>query len=556
MRQPVLVMRAEPMTPEEAQRFGDLSNRGRVAAMSAPERAARDAQALGTDGIALYRGGEFTSPQNAAFLRAFAEHAVTAGERPAFSKAGELTQEGVNRMRAAVLHGAYGDSTLLSRMLESTDDNVRNITGALTDAAPGMVALRADIKAGVVPAELDASGPLTDAVKLIADLRTRGISPAQHFAQADAFAQTDPLAEAWVRGFYNDGLTRPQSRQKMAEVIEAYTTEARKHQAGGLFEDTTTARDVLNVAARRKGEAGDVAQPLLGDLPQAVGPRVRDGGAQARGQGAAEVGADAPAGGPTATGLAGSAEPRLAGAGQAGKPALGAEATAQSVTRNLTELRKAAIAKAIGEPVQGITPELVTQRLTEMARSRLSADVNGLMRAREIIGPEGWRDVTAGILHRLGAVEGGWDLVKFGKAWSEMTKTGRQVLFGGKGMPRGYMQALDDLATLSERMPRLQKLTQSIFPLIVEALIRHKATSVLGHVLLHPLSGGTSVLVQASGWALAKFISRPMMAPRVSMLAQAMADLAQHNTPRNVAVLKFATQQLLDAAGGDDGTAR
>lgn len=256
MRQPVLVMRTGAVKPEDAARFADLSNRGRIAQMSVTERAARDANALGPDIMGMYQGGDFTAANNIPFLRAFSEKAVTAAERPAFSKGAELSQEGVQRMRAAVLHNAYEDAPTLSRMLESTDDNIRNLTGALTDAAPGFSGLKADIKAGSVMPDLDASRSVTDAVKLIGDLRSRGVSPQTFFAQKDAFSQTDPIVEAWVRAFYNDDLSKPVSRQKMTEVLNAYTTEARKHAPGGMFDDPTTTKDVLNVATRSAAQAG------------------------------------------------------------------------------------------------------------------------------------------------------------------------------------------------------------------------------------------------------------------------------------------------------------
>jgi hypothetical protein len=283
MREPVLVMRAEQMTDETAAKFADLSNRGRIAAMSATERAQRDATAIGEDLVALYKGGDFEAPDNLNFLRAFTSKAVTDGERAAFSKDGRVTQEGITRMKNAVLAGAYDDAPLLSRLVESSDDNVRNITGALMDAAPGFARLRADIKLGLVPEEMDATRSLMDAAKLIADLRSRRISPATFFAQQDAFDAADPLMEQWVRAFYNPELSRPISRQKMADVLNAYAEEAGKKQVGGLFEDPTTKGDVLNVAKRAGIELGtDTPAESGGGLFEGLGSGFRASGEPAQ----------------------------------------------------------------------------------------------------------------------------------------------------------------------------------------------------------------------------------------------------------------------------------
>src|SRR5690606_674630 len=81
MAQPVLVMRLPQMGDEELRRFADLSNRSRIAAMSATERAQRDAAAAGPAVMGLYQGGEFTSPANQEFFRAFATSVVSDAER-------------------------------------------------------------------------------------------------------------------------------------------------------------------------------------------------------------------------------------------------------------------------------------------------------------------------------------------------------------------------------------------------------------------------------------------------------------------------------------------
>ena len=269
MREPVLVMRAARLSPQEATRFADLSNRTGIAQMSATERALRDAQAMGLDGIALYEGGNFDAPQNQRFMRDFMTRAVTAAEMPSVSREGQLTLEGVARMRAAVLAAAYGDADVLSRMLESTDDNVRSITAGLLDAAPRMAQLRAGIASGEVDPDMDPVPALMDAVRTISDLRSRKVSVQQWLAQSDAFGR-DPIMEAWVKSFYYDDSNRAKRQEKVALLLNDYAAEAVLHRPGGLFADETTTADVLNVA-RRKNDASeaDVA-PTTGPMGEAV----------------------------------------------------------------------------------------------------------------------------------------------------------------------------------------------------------------------------------------------------------------------------------------------
>jgi hypothetical protein len=257
MKEPVLVMRAPADMPEAQMReFADLSNRSSIASMSATERAIRDANRLGIEAFAGYKGGELTSPANRRFLQDFLARAVTPNELGAMSKDGALTKEGQDRVNAAILAAAYRDADTLSLMLEATDSNIKSVVTAMREAAGKFAELRAAMDAGLVGKNLDAGPSLVQAVKLISHLRDKGVKPGTYFAQSDAFDVRDPLVEDWVRAFYNDDLSRALSQQKMAEVLNAYADEAIKHQTGGFIEDATTARDVIAAAVKQRNTGG------------------------------------------------------------------------------------------------------------------------------------------------------------------------------------------------------------------------------------------------------------------------------------------------------------
>lgn len=289
LEEPVLISRIkDDLSPEELARFADLSNRSSIAEMSAPERAMRDARALGPDVLGTYRGGEFTSPDNREFYRAFMDGAVSSNERGSVSRDGELTKGGEDRMSAAVLAGAYGDPALLSRMLESTDDNIRAVTGALRDAAGGFVRLKQAVAAGEVDAAFDVTPQLAEAARRIADLRSRRVTLQAFLAQQDAFNRLDPIVEDLLRGFHNDALTRALSREKLTELLSSYAEEAVKHKQNGLIPDETTPADIVAYASRRAGQTLDA---LLPGSPSAVGGANGGAGAANRGQGLGARGA-------------------------------------------------------------------------------------------------------------------------------------------------------------------------------------------------------------------------------------------------------------------------
>ena len=258
MKEPVLIMRLpKDMSEEDKKRFADLSNRSAIAAMPVTDRAIRDARQLGLGAFASYQGGDLSSSANRPFLRHFLAAperggAAVPNELGAMSKDGALTKEGQDRIHAAILAAAYKDPAALQLMLESTDDNIRAITQGLRDAAGKFADLRAGIEAGLIMPGMDGTPSLMEAVKLISYLRSKGVKPADYFAQADMFGSRDPLVQAWVRAFYNEEFTRALSQAKITEVLNAYAEEAIKHQTGGFIEDPTQAGEVLAAALRHR----------------------------------------------------------------------------------------------------------------------------------------------------------------------------------------------------------------------------------------------------------------------------------------------------------------
>jgi hypothetical protein len=298
MKQPVLVMRLpKDMDHKQLVEFADKSNRSRIEGMSATERAKRDATALGPDTAALYQGGDFTSPANRQFLHAFTQKAMTANERAQFSKDGKLTKEGVDRMSAAVLASAYDDVDALSLMLESTDDNVKSITNAMRDTAGKFAQLKSGVASGQVLPGMDVTTQIADAAKLVSSLRKRGVSPANHFDQLDAFDKPDPMVEALVRSFYSEGLTRSVSQQKIIAILGAYADEAAKHQPGGIFPDETKSSEVLALANRKAKGQESTGEIDLFNRPTGHEPSHEQGGERDGRQGVAATGGQSGGGG-------------------------------------------------------------------------------------------------------------------------------------------------------------------------------------------------------------------------------------------------------------------
>lgn len=351
MREPVLVSRLQPMAQAEMVRFADLSNRPAVAAMGATERAVRDARAASDDIMGLYQGGAFTSPQNRAFFQAFNNQVVSSAERGAISRNGMLTKEGEDRMSAAVLAAAYGDPELLARMLESADDTIRSITGALRDAAGAFIRLKAAIRRGEADAQFDITPQVAETARTIARLRETGTRPDAFLDQQDAFNPTDPIVAGLIRAFYNDNVSRQLGREKLTEILTAYAEEAAKHRAEGLIPDETSVEDIVRYARSRAlgGAGADQGDLLAGAAGSLVESSTSAPGGPDAGSGRAPAGsADAAGGLPDA----------------AGSRAPGAQVARSRLGKGLSEIaaQSTGQAAAVDRISEGATPPPLPQQ--------------------------------------------------------------------------------------------------------------------------------------------------------------------------------------------------
>lgn len=252
-KKPVIVriLRNKNITKEELVEFAQLSNRSEQAVMSISEVARRDAQAISQSLINLYAGGELTSQINRPFVTQFQQNVLTKAEQGSFTKDGQLTKQAVDRMKSAILAKAFDDFDALSLMLESQDNNIKAISNAFISAAPKIAQLKSDIESGRLKPEFDISTDLAQMAKKVSDLREANRSVDDYFKQQDAFSEPNPIVDALLVAFYNDNFTRARSQKFMEEFLNFYIEEANQKTQEGLFEDTTTPTQLIDVAKRK-----------------------------------------------------------------------------------------------------------------------------------------------------------------------------------------------------------------------------------------------------------------------------------------------------------------
>jgi hypothetical protein len=299
--EPVLVrQRLTELDPVARRDFTTNANVAATLAFSAPERALADARLVSPEMLAqIANPADLAAPGNIGFVRAFVARLPQAEQGSLADAQGRLSAEGLRRVRAAIVGRAYGDAELLARITEAADDNVRSLSNALTAAAPDWAAMRADIEAGRVPASLDTTGQLMEAVRITADNRQKRVKLDKWLEQIDAFDTPAPATLQWMRLFVGEkGVAA--SAERVTEGLKLYSVNARKVEAAtgldlGLPEVT----------------AHDIQALVLSRAEDADGKRVQlpDGAGDGRGgQGGAGRGADD---------AGGAAEGAVAGGGRA-----------------------------------------------------------------------------------------------------------------------------------------------------------------------------------------------------------------------------------------------
>lgn len=177
MKKPVLIRSL--IEPVDTRKIAISSNAGLSLQYSTLEQAKLDSERMkGIENLDVNDLGDIAlTPRNLTQLKdslgTYTENELAAIQ----DKGGQLSQEGVRRVRNAMLAKAYGTSPVLEKLIESTDTDMRNVLGALTKSASHIIGTKGDTKA------------LLEAVDTYAQLKATGQPVDNFLAQQDAFSE-------------------------------------------------------------------------------------------------------------------------------------------------------------------------------------------------------------------------------------------------------------------------------------------------------------------------------------------------------------------------------
>jgi len=287
LQKPVLVrVRTTPVNRAE---FARQANASTVAQMSPSEQAKSDANRIDSmEDLSPDDNGDFSNAASRPFVQRFMARLPATEQAGMIDANGNLSTAGYARVRNAVMAKAYGDSPVLSRMTESMDDNLRNVSRALMLAAPKVAQMREAVGAGS-RFDADITPDLMAAVEELSRLKEAGTSVQDALAQAGMFGDETPPEVRALLVFLADNLRRP---RRIADFIMAYMDALEAagdpHQGSLLGEvEAPTKGELLKSAERSQqnadGQGNGLATPAK-DAERPVPAEDAQHGAQAQEQ--------------------------------------------------------------------------------------------------------------------------------------------------------------------------------------------------------------------------------------------------------------------------------
>jgi N12 class adenine-specific DNA methylase len=233
------------------------------AEMGAVDQAYQDAAAL-SGGLALLtpsEEGKLPGQTNGNFFRWFLSNLVHDFDQKGrfFDDAGELTQDGMERVQRALLAFAYGDSPqarrLINQMVASPEEENRNLARVLAAIAPTLADIKVRIADGALH-DLDLSPDIVWAAYHFSRARKRGESIEnaleRPLTQEEGWQPATPLQESLLRFFDANARSARQTLDAFIRYNSAVLISGDPRQTSLFGDEKPDAQTLWKLAANYK----------------------------------------------------------------------------------------------------------------------------------------------------------------------------------------------------------------------------------------------------------------------------------------------------------------
>ena len=247
IKNPVLVRQVADDAPVQ----DIINSKAGGSQMSAGETAKKDADRIKQSTLQLASdSSDLTQESNRKFVNSVLKDVASPEElNTLYTKTGKISQAGITRVKNAVFAKAYGDDFLLTKMSESTDNNIRNVMNSMLAVAPKVAMLNDGMEKG-----LFYSYPLSDVIsgsaKTLISLREQN-KPVKFYLE-----ETSLISENENQNSINDVLQFIDRNKRSGKTITAFFNElcneielqGHPDQGALIPTENPTMEEVINIA--------------------------------------------------------------------------------------------------------------------------------------------------------------------------------------------------------------------------------------------------------------------------------------------------------------------
>ena len=259
MRNPVYVRRLMD-EGVDLRRFAELANTSTIAAKSAAEVARQDAGRIDDELLSMIESDENGNLNfNKNFASNYLDRIVALSERGDFTdRNGYLSQNALRRMKNALVYKAYGDSSFLERISESTDDDMRNLSNALVSVSPNIAKMEGGMSRGVLDGNLSIREALVEAIRQLEYIRSNGLKVDEVLNQSGLFGEQMSDAAKILLQFFDSNKRSAKAIRTLLSDYAAAVEDKGDPRQGNMFETgNETAAQLLARMAARQGKGAD-----------------------------------------------------------------------------------------------------------------------------------------------------------------------------------------------------------------------------------------------------------------------------------------------------------
>lgn len=241
--------------------------------MGASEQAKADAKKIKPRDLERYvdnEQGDLTTAANQDFVADILYRIVSKNERNAYTdEHGNVNADGIQRVKRALFSLAYDDDGLIDKMAESTDDNIRNVSRGLMNAAPAFARVNLAVADGqAYPYNADKT--VSEAVKRLDALRSEGKPVKDYLNEQSMFSEyqdTDEMRD--VLRFFDDN---KRSGKKIGiflnDIANSIMMQGDPNQTSLMNGERATLGEIIKTSARVASN-GTSSADLFADVQEA-----------------------------------------------------------------------------------------------------------------------------------------------------------------------------------------------------------------------------------------------------------------------------------------------